>query len=133
MDRVFDPFFTTKPVGTGTGMGLSAVHGAVQSHGGGIELSSEVGVGTRFDVWLPSPLARPPQGVRPGPDGRGLLTGSPMQLASRPYLYDQLPVQADHQLGRDFREGYAAERDHSRVAVVEVDRVGPVLELHDLD
>jgi len=54
MDRVFDPLFTTKPVGTGIGLGLSAVHGAVQSHGGGIELSSEVGVGTRFDVWLPT-------------------------------------------------------------------------------
>jgi signal transduction histidine kinase/PAS domain-containing protein len=52
--RVFEPFFTTRKVGEGTGLGLSIVHGIVTSHGGRIELESEVGRGTRFIISLPA-------------------------------------------------------------------------------
>jgi two-component system NtrC family sensor kinase len=51
--QVFLPFFTTKDVGEGTGLGLSVVHGIVKSHGGSIQLESEVGKGSRFEVKLP--------------------------------------------------------------------------------
>jgi len=49
--RIFDPFFTTKP--TGHGLGLSAVKGIINNHGGAIQIESELGKGTTFTLVLP--------------------------------------------------------------------------------
>ncbi|MCK4341367.1 MAG: hypothetical protein KAY37_06560 [Phycisphaerae bacterium] len=53
LEKVFLPFFTTKDVNEGTGLGLAVVHGIVTSHGGSIDVESQVGQGTRFEIRLP--------------------------------------------------------------------------------
>jgi len=57
LSRVCDPFFTTKAPGRGTGLGLAQVHDFCEQAGGGVQLESDVGVGTTVSLFLPQALA----------------------------------------------------------------------------
>ena len=56
-ERIFQPYFTTKPKGKGTGLGLAIIRQIVESHGGWVKCHSTVGVGTRFEFFIPASTA----------------------------------------------------------------------------
>ena len=86
MEKIFDPYFTTKEPGRGTGMGLSVVHGIVNSYGGQITVESIPGKGTIFSVFLPllkvggESFPNPEEPAAPGGDERILLVDDEPQV-----------------------------------------------------
>lgn len=78
MEKIFDPFFTTKEIGKGSGIGLSTSLAIVKSHGGFMDVRSEVGNGTQFKVYLPTCASEEEPGEESSP--RDMLSGGAGEL-----------------------------------------------------
>lgn len=127
--RAFEPFFTTKPVGQGTGLGLSVVHGTVHQHGGSIDLYSEPGVGTTFRLYWPrvpssSDAACPVESLRGTPGGSELVL-----LVEDEFLVRTFAVKALARLG--YRV-LAAESAHEALQLMQHPTETPRLFLLDV-
>jgi CheY-like chemotaxis protein len=79
LSHVFEPFFTTKEPGRGTGLGLATVFGIVEQAGGHIAVTSELGLGTIFELYLPR-LAKDPVRSVATPDETTDLRGNEVIL-----------------------------------------------------
>jgi CheY-like chemotaxis protein len=82
LQRIFDPFFTTKPVGQGTGLGLSVVHGTMKAHGGAVTVKSKPGQGSTFSLYFPA--AEPAETSGPA---AAVVAGARSDGAGRHVLY----------------------------------------------
>jgi two-component system cell cycle sensor histidine kinase/response regulator CckA len=118
LDKIFEPYFTTKPVGEGTGLGLSVVHGIIKSHKGNITVSSEPGIGTTFNVFLP--LAKQQSAGLPSPIAEPLPTGTERILL----VDDELPIVKMSQQTL-VRLGYTVTPRTSSIEALEAFRSSP--------
>jgi nitrogen-specific signal transduction histidine kinase len=107
LPHIFDPFFTTKELNKGTGLGLSQVYGFVQQSGGRMQVSSELGKGTVFTLYLPRSEGMPVAGEeRPETDAPGGL--SVLLVEDNPEVAD-VAAQLLEQLGNRVRLANGAE------------------------
>ncbi len=131
MSRIFEPFFTTKESAQGTGLGLSAVYGAVQDHHGAITVYSEVNKGTVFHVYLPlsgnhvEQLASEPQ----VPLGSGtilLVDDEELVQATAATLLSKLGYEVI--LAENGKKGLEVYKEHQKeIRLVILDMIMPVM------
>jgi PAS domain S-box-containing protein len=140
IDLIFDPFFTTKEVGKGTGLGLSTVQGIVSNHGGFATVSSAVGEGSTFTVYLPARVAQPetvepPADTSTPPHGNGELILLVDDDASVLSITQQTLVEFGYQVltAEDGAQAIGIfSRRHEDIALVLTDMAMPVIDGHAL-
>ncbi len=129
LNRAFEPFFTTKAIGKGTGLGLAIVHGVLEAHGGHVDIRSELGQGTTFDIYLPAePGLEPPP--RQEGDERALAGGTETVLfvddepailgfaADGLTAYGYKVITAEN--GRQALDAYREQRQHIDLVVLDL-------------
>jgi PAS domain S-box-containing protein len=137
--RVFEPFFTTKEPGKGTGMGLAAVYGTVQAHGGWVDVASQVGAGTTFALYLPEAEV---EGVAvalpPPPAAKPAATSAHLLVADDEEIVREMMTEALTDLGYrvttcvDGEEAVDAYRTHWReIDLVILDLIMPKIGGHE--
>ncbi|MCP4657349.1 MAG: response regulator, partial [bacterium] len=132
--HIFEPFFTTKEVGTGTGLGLATVYGIVQQHQGLIHVTSEPGIGSTFEIYLPlvergvTKLTELlPESVGGG-GGETILMAEDDEIVSRPVSRLLRERGYEVLLARDGAEAVRLFEAHAeRIALVFLDMVMPVM------
>ncbi len=128
LDRIFDPFFTTKGPGRGTGLGLASVYGIVKAHGGYIDVHSQKGSGTTFNIYMPAAGKMISSGVSndslDGIDTVLLVDDESMILEIGEEMLRRLGYQVlVAQGGKEALRAYEKERD--RVGLVILDMILP--------
>ncbi|MBV1690252.1 MASE1 domain-containing protein [Novosphingobium sp. G106] len=101
IQRIFDPFFTTKDIGSGTGLGLSMVHGFVNQSNGHIKVTSKPGKGAKFQLYLPVAPQHEMAVVRPDIEAQAMRYGQENVL-----LVEDHPLVRDHLHGKLKSLGY---------------------------
>lgn len=117
IDSIFEPYFTTKGLGEGTGMGLSVVHGIVETYGGKITVDSALGQGSTFTIYFPITQKHQLEGVYRFED---LPTGSEKIL----FVDDEVPIA---KMGKRTLEqlGYSVETSTNSLDALELFRSQP--------
>jgi PAS domain S-box-containing protein len=90
MKRIFEPFFTTKKMGRGTGLGLASAFGIIKNHGGIIDVTSQVGHGTTFSIYLPAVSRTIEQPARPALVLPQAASGTLLVVDDEPYVLKSL-------------------------------------------
>ncbi len=134
--RMFEPFFTTRSAQGGTGLGLATVHGVVRQSGGALQVTTRVGEGTTFRVFLPRHVAEEPATPEPVPAAAAAVQAVPDVAATIPdaplrvlLVDDEAPLRrlAERALARDGMEVRAAEDAEEALEVLESGFVPEVL------
>ncbi len=140
LQHIFEPFYSTKPMGHG--LGLSAIHGILRTHRGGIRIESAPGSGSTFTLLFPATEEALPVLVNEGPESRQTFQGLALVADDEPLVLDFVAVALESMgfevlRARDGQEAVACFREqaeHIRLAILDftMPRMNGIEALHEL-